>query len=487
MGEGGVSMKTNYSLLVRLAKRICLCMILLLMGAVLISCDSSADEPTVSAEQYVNVYIPEREILVTVTYDAELGKLNELQTTLENAVDLSGLASVGGEFLGLFDMSEGGNIIYNTEGIIHSDHLFTNGVTLYARYDTDKPAQKLVKRLVFNEWERNSVNSGVFTSITVTEGERVYRFSPQTFTPGGDFAGWEEAGSGRLVTDRDGYLLDDYDIWESEETEFYPRVVPGTVNRCYLHIDGETLTFEYSSNLNATEILPKDERDGRGIIGWSSDPKAKYPSDIAYPTYLGRDKVFFSVKENEHYYAIYSEYKEVTYVYGDDEETERLYKFYLEGNIWGDQLLWEVVEQKSVFLPRYYYSNGNHAVIAYKTERGECLPVGSVSYEVAEGRYYAIMKQNVYTATLEFSDGDTLTEYCYSIANAVITLPEVSGNGDREFLGWYLNSDGSGGRVLYLRTDEYGNVYITVDGESEEIRLYTNTFYAIYAEGGDGQ
>ena len=468
---------------------------LLAVLAALTACDDASDggDGALETVPYVNVYVPYKDVLVTVQYDESRGQLKELRETLNAALVMAGHTVTDEVFYGVFDMAEGGSIIYNAEGILHGDYQFTNGITLFARFETNESAQSArTKSLVFNGWPKDSVNKEVFSRMTVTEGENVTRFTPVSFVPNGEaFAGWAEAESGRLVTTRDGRLLPDYDIWASEETEFYPKLVPGRVNRCFLHLEGDTVAFEYSSNLNATAVLPTDERDGRGIIGWSTDPKAKYPSDITYPTYLGSKKAYLYVKEGEHYYPVYSEYKDVTFIYGDKEETERWYRYYPEGNEWGGQLYWDVTETKEIYLPYYYYDSqsGSKTVIAYRTERGEMLPVGSVPYEGLESRYYGIIKKSVSPARVYISDLGYENEYRYCLVNSAIELPNGKAEAYLRFLGWYLDAEGKSGRVLSLRTDENGKLYVTCEGSDKEISYSNNscTLYAVYDYGGDAR
>lgn len=467
-------------------------LLLLLALAMLISCDGSSDggEEVTEAVPYVNVYVPYKDVLVTVQYDEARGQLKNLRETLKSALTMAGHTVTGNDvLLGIYDMAEGGNIVYNADGILHNDYVFESGVTLFAQYNTFDPSTVPdSKTLVFQAWPKDSANKEVFRTTTVTEGEQVTRFTPVSFvTSEGSFAGWAEAESGRLVTYRDGRLRPDYDIWSSTETEFYPKIVPGKVNRCFLHIEGETVSFEYSSNLNATAALPTDERDGRGIIGWSTDPKAKYPSDIIYPTYLGAKKAYTYVKEGAHYYPIYSEYKDVTYVYDGVEETERIYKYYPEGNEWNGQLMWDVQESEVVYLPRYYFDKGsNKTVTAYLTASGEIALPGAVSYDSLESRYYGIVKRSVEMMGITFNDNGSTDIYRYTIANAVINLPKGKYEEFFELRGWYLDSEGKGNKVLYLYTDEYGELYIVCEGDGKPIRYSNNgcTLYAIYNYGG---
>ena len=118
------------------------------------------------------------------------------------------------------------------------------------------------------------------------------------------------------------------------------------------------------------------------------------------------------------------------------------------------------------------------------------VSTGSVPFDEVESKYYGTVELSVKTAILYLRDGENETEWRYSLANSVIELPKPEGDGKRQFVGWYLKADGSGGKIVGVRTDDKGVLYITCEGSDKEQSYNvanTYTFYAIYSEGGDGQ
>ena len=474
--------------------RITIVLISTILCILLVSCSGNETGTEVpNTPPTINVYIPDYNAIVTVEYDQTLGKLVSLEESLKSTIDMYG-DSTDLVFLGLYDMAEGGNIVYNSQGFLHSDYVFTEGVTLFAQYKEviDEPATYYFVTLYkYEKFDKRNEGTAMHKSIKKT-AERVYLGSaPLTINNSQYFIGWAGATSGKVITNRSGYVIDGYDLFTSGESEFYPVYATSKVVCSIFHTDSGDVEVEAPISTNLTDKAPTDDNGTRQIIGWSTDPKAKYVEDIEYPTYRGEDFCNMPTqKEGAEYYPIYSEYKEIKIVYKGYSETTRIFKKCTDS--YGYLTLSEYVTFKN--------DNGfeNFAIAAYISKEGKAVGKGTVSYQDVSSEYTVVRrytKAHYLTLLLVDSKKGTETKYIFNVleGKAYVNIPVD----DPDFIGWFNSPDSTDSGVIeYIRFEPGdSHAYVKYKNKDKEVlqsigsTAYISTqltLYAIYREESEG-
>jgi hypothetical protein len=293
--------------------------------------------------------------------------------------------------------------------------------------------------------------------------------------------------SRKLITNRDGDVIDGYDLFEGGETELYPVYYSSEPMRVCFKTESGDVFIEGPYGQNLTNSAPIDDNGKRQIIGWSTDSKAKYWEDIEFPAYRGEYycKMYIS-KEGATYYPIYSEYKDVSIVWKEYSETKRIFAKCT------DEYSYIYLSELNSFENT---QEGRVYAAAFKGTDGKLYGFGKISYADAVSAYTIIKKYTGPTnLTVRLIDSKKGTETKFKLnlydSKVYLNIP----NEDPNFLGWFRNPDSlDAGEIEYIRFESDGS-YAFVKYKNEERERYQSIgyesssleLYAVYKEESEG-
>ena len=135
-------------------------------------------------------------------------------------------------------------------------------------------------------------------------------------------------------------------------------------------------------------------------------------------------------------------------------------------------------------MTKQQYLQGTRYYVGYLDDNNKLVTSTALKFDDIQSTTYTAIQRSSATVTLKLGLVDSTLgvayHHSYRLCNSTLYVPDATSPG-LVFDGWYLNSDGEGGRVVYIRTDEKGNVFAKLDNENEEVNLGKSAF-SLYAK-----
>lgn len=416
--------------------------LLLLMAGVLLltACGGGTESGSESSKTYT-VYC----------YKSEDGTAaEEIKISSERGNTVAPVKKDHYTFLGYYTAE--GTQIFNASGKQVEGLLIDRNVTVYARFE---PIEYTVTFVV----GEGSFPEGTSTSVKVSaENWQMIAPVPTAPTSTLQFEGWYNKDFTVQYVGEHGTV--DYTKFALSQ----PLSISNKEIKLYAKYDTRTVkvTIDYNDFMTAPKELEvvygnvlgdlasyrvDNEIEKREIVGFSTSRYEMVP-------HTG------PLTDDITVYAIWKNYKYVTISY--DTFDDELFKIY-DGGVNGAEL--PVIRKPGYELDGFYTS---------PTYSGN--PVTYISFQSLANRYYAKLSLAEYTLTFNTLYADVATPspltYYYGDTTA---LPELSRRGFN-FLGWSLESDGTGEVIYNVPQDFYGNytLYAVWDAETYIVELKGN-------------
>jgi len=355
----------------------------------------------------------------TVTYTDEHGNKQSVSVSAGESISLAPAIKAGCVFEGYYTAS--GMKCFDSYGKPVSGLVITSDMELYPKHTPFKYS------FVFNAQEGSFDGGDKIAQREFQYGEELLGVSlpvPQSPVAKYEFDGWfSEDGKTR-------YSDGDEPVYPVLNSQGYPigenggevkliavyKVKQYTVTLDFA--DDETmpvtLTVEHGSSLSG--FLKYEKDNGSAYLkGWSVDRYGSFPVP---------DKV----TEDLYLYAVWQEYKNITFVYSDTKS--EVFKI-------------DVTSGKTSKLPETAELPGYDFEGWYSSELCIGKPITEVYYGNIQDKYYAKWSAAEYTINFVTSNGDVLEDIVYTYGDTDV-LPTLTRYG-YDFGGWRVNENNGSG------------------------------------------
>ena len=383
-------------------------------------------------------------------FKSEGAAAEEIKISAEKGNAIAPASKAHYKFLGYYTAE--GTQIFNASGKQVEGLLIDKSITVYARFE---PISYTVTFVV----GEGTMPQGAATSVTLNaDAWQMVAPVPTAPLQTLQFEGWynkdftvQYVGEHGTVDYSKFNLGEDLAISNGEiklYAKYDTRTVKVTIDYNDFTTNPKQIEVVYGSVLgDLTDHKIADRENKKEIVGFSTSQYELIPPTGA-------------LTEDITVYAIWKNYKYVTVIY--ESFDEELFKVY-DGGVNGAEL---PVPQK----PGYSFDG------LYTSPNYSGNPVEYVSFYALADTYYAKLTLAEYTLTFNTGNGEVTTPdamtYYYGDTTA---LPDLTRTG-YNFLGWSLESDGTGNVLYNIPADLYGDytLYAVWEAESYVVELKGN-------------